>query len=1011
MRPASGARRLVLLGACVLAWPAVLSAQTQSTAGDLAGRVIDGSGAAVPGVSIAVVHEQTGFRRTATAGTDGRYAVQALPIGTYRLEARAAGFAPLDVHDVTLMLGTTTVVDLVLQVAGVSYDVMVTGSRALDDAQQPGQGLVIDSAEFGALPVNVRNYLAFSLLTPTSAPDRTPQQGASRTSGLTFAGQHARSNSIVVDGMDNNDETVGSVRAVFSQDAVQQFQVLASGYSAEYGKASGGVVNIVTRSGTNTVAGSAFVYGRDASLNARNYFERFNPAGQPIDVEKAPYDHLQYGGVLGGPLKRDRTFLFGSVERLSANASNFVTIDDRTVVPGPVPASQPLGTVVDILGRAGFPVETGHVPFRLRSTQWLAKLDHHVGANGRLSLRVNGASELNENIEPFGGLIARSRGASLDNRDVMAGLSHSLVAGTRLVNELRLLVASRDQDVRALDPACDGECDREDEGGPTLEVAGVASVGRQRFTPTPRDNRRWQVVDTLAYATGDHLLKTGVDFSVIDGRRQALPLHFGGRYIFTALPAIPGLLPAPISSIQAVALGLPAAYVQGYGNSGAAYDVGDVAFFVEDLWRPAPRLSIRAGLRYQRQFWPDHRYNTPGVPDSYAFRSDGNDFAPRVAVTWSPVADGGVLRAGYGIYYDQTITAVAGITQTVSGTPESLRTLVLAAPRAFVAWASPGRRLSEAAATALAGGSYPSVTIPIDPGFRTGHAHHAFAGWEQRIGRVGTVSATAVLARGFDRLGTIDYNPVVPALGAGRRPLDVNGVAGTSASVLQYTSFGETWYRALSVSLESAPKPGTAVRLSYTWSKAEDTTTDFQSAFLPQNNGRGRDPAEPEGLPLGFRGSDERGAAPSDQRHRLVASAVTRLPGQVHVSGLLSAASGWPFNVLAGVDLNGDRDGGSFPSDRARRVPADPATSLSRNSDRLPSQVSLDLRVSRPIVAGPLEIEPLVEIFNVFNRTNFVEAQNVFGAGPYPAQPSATFGQFTQAGPARQVQLAVRVRF
>jgi hypothetical protein len=142
-----------------------------------------------------------------------------------------------------------------------------------------------------------------------------------------------------------------------------------------------------------------------------------------------------------------------------------------------------------------------------------------------------------------------------------------------------------------------------------------------------------------------------------------------------------------------------------------------------------------------------------------------------------------------------------------------------------------------------------------------------------------------------------------------------------------------------------------------------------------------------------------------------VASAVTQLPWALRAAGLLSAASGWPFNVLAGVDLNGDRDGGSFPSDRARRVPADPATSLARNSDRLPAQVSLDLRISRPVAAGPLEIEPMLEVFNVFNRTNFVEVQNVFGAGPYPDQPSPTYGQYTQAGPARQVQLAVRVAF
>ena len=251
----------------------VAFAQSQTTAGDLKGVVVDGSNAVVAGASVSVVNHVTGYRRTATTGPDGHYAIHALPIGLYRLEARLPGFETIDVPEVTLSLGAPTVVDLVLQVAGVSYDLVVTPARALNDAAEPGEGLVIDRAEFDRLPVNARNFLAFSLLTPTSAPDRTPQQGASRTSGLTFAGQHARSNNIVVDGMDNNDETVGSVRAVFSQEAVQQFQVLAMGYSAEFGKASGGVVNIVTRSGTNTLQGSAFLYVRDDSLNARNHFE------------------------------------------------------------------------------------------------------------------------------------------------------------------------------------------------------------------------------------------------------------------------------------------------------------------------------------------------------------------------------------------------------------------------------------------------------------------------------------------------------------------------------------------------------------------------------------------------------------------------------------------------------------------------------------------------------------------------------------------------------------------
>jgi hypothetical protein len=688
-----------------------------------------------------------------------------------------------------------------------------------------------------------------------------------------------------------------------------------------------------------------------------------------------------------------------------------VTIDDTTPVPSPVPGRPSLGTAVDILGRAGFAVTTGHVPFRLRSTQWLGKLDYNISAEQRLSVRVDGASELNENIEPFGGLVARSRAAALSNEDVMVGVSHTFVAGQNLVNEARFLIASRNQDVLSLDPTCDGPCDREDEGGPTLEVAGIASVGRQRFTPTPRDNIRFQFIDTLSYTRGSHLLKAGVDTNVIDGRRQALPLHFGGRYIFTALPAIPGLLPSSISSIQAVALGLPAAYVQGYGNSGSAYDVSDVAGFVEDLWRVRPQLSVRFGIRYQRQFWPAFQYHTAGVAEPYSFPSDGNNVAPRVAMSWSRNAGRQVIRAGYGIYYDQSITAPAGITQTITGDADGVRTLVLSAPRAFAAWAAPGHRLSESVATKLAGGSFPSVTIPIDPSLRTGYAHHAFVGVEQRVARLGTLGATFALARGFDNLGTIDYNPVVPALGPGRRPNDINGIAGTSASILQYTSFGETWYRALTLSLDKEPAHRVQFRIAYTLSSAQDTVTDFQTAFLPQDNGRGRDPTNPGGLPVDFDPRDERGPALHDQRHRIVASATAELPGHVNVSGVVAAGSGWPFNVLAGADLNGDRDGGSFPSDRARRLPADPASSVSRNSERLPGQASVDLRVSRPTRIWRLQAEPIFEVFNVFNRTNFTEVQNVFGANAYPDHPSTTFGQFTQAGPARQAQVAIRISF
>jgi hypothetical protein len=205
---------------------------------------------------------------------------------------------------------------------------------------------------------------------------------------------------------------------------------------------------------------------------------------------------------------------------------------------------------------------------------------------------------------------------------------------------------------------------------------------------------------------------------------------------------------------------------------------------------------------------------------------------------------------------------------------------------------------------------------------------------------------------------------------------------------------------------------GSQFLLSYTLSKAEDNSTDFQSAFLPQDNGRGRSLANPDGLPAGFRLGDERGPSVQDERHRLVLSGTQALPGSVQLSAIVTLSSGRPYNILAGADLNGDGDGGSPSPDRARRTPGDPASSIGRNAGTLPAQATVDLRVTRRFrLSSRVVIDPMFEVFNLFNRTNFVGVQNVFGAGAYPTSPIPTYGQFTNAGPARQAQLAIKVGF
>ena len=990
-------RAAALLALALL--PQALSAQARLTGADLQGTVTDATGGVLPGATVTVANVETGLVRTAVADQEGRYVVPALPPGAYRVTAVLDGFAPSTREGLVLVLGQLADVDFALTVAG-GESVIVTDVGPVVDPRNTAVSTVVGSQQIESLPINGRNFITFSVITPGVTTDRTPQTGAAGTSGLSFGGQRARSNNIMVDGLDNNDLVVGAVRATFSQEAIREFQVLTNSYSAEFGKAAGGVVNIVTKSGTNDLHGNAFFYYRDESLNAKDHFEKFDVFGNGVNREKAPFSQHQWGATLGGPLRKDRTFFFLSFERTDVQANNFVNIDPAAAA---------------VLERAGFPVQLGNVPVAFEATEVLAKVDHQWSPNHSLVLRGNFSDTTNENIEPWGGLVARSRGAVQLRKDWALSAAQTDILSRNWVNEARVQFARQDQEVNALDPTCSGPCDRNDEGGPTLEVTGVALVGRQRFTPQPRLNDRVQVTETLSYFGGGHALKAGLDFNYLDFKEQALPLHFGGRYIFSSLPAIPPLLPGPLTAIQAVAAGVPAAYVQGYGRADTSYTYQDVSLFVQDEWRVSPKLTIKPGLRYQRQFWPEVSYivsNVGGTTFSYGLPSDGDNVAPRLAVAWDPLGDGRTsVHAAWGLFYDNHISGIVGITRGINGR-DGVRTLLVALPNTtpLAAWRSPGHKLPEPAT------AYPSLVITIDPGLKTPWAQQASLGVDRGLGQQFSVAANLVWVRGKHQLGSIDYNPVIPSLGPGRRPNDVGGRAGTSSTVLQYTSYGETWYKGLTVSLSKRFSRSYQLLAAYTLSKAEDTAADFQSIF-PDDMGRGRDPSNPTGLPLGFDPMRERGPAFHDQRHRFVLSGLYRFPYDIQVSTIVTAASGRPYTALVGADINGDAQPGT-PFDRARRNPADPATAVGRNAETMDGQFNVDLRLSKRFrLGGGAALEAIAEAFNLLDRTNFSEINNIFGRGAFPGQPQTdaqgrvTYGLYEQALPPRQVQLALKLSF
>jgi hypothetical protein len=969
-------------------------AQARVTGADLEGVVRDESGSVISGAGIGVTNLDTNVTRSVQTDAQGHFIIPALAPGVYRITADVPGFTSETRDHVELQLGQSIQFDFLLKVAARDV-VTVTADVPIVNVHDTSLSQVVGANQIENLPINVRNFISFAVITPGVTQDNTPAQGAIVTSGLSFAGQRARSNNIMVDGLDNNDLAVGAVLSPFSQEAVREFQVLTNSYSAEFGKASGGVVNIVTKSGTNEWRGDLFSYFRDRNLNATDHFEQFDVFGNAIDLGKAPFRQAQYGATLGGPVKKEHTFVFGSFERLDQTASNFVTVSDSAAA---------------VFNALGFPVSLGSNPYELRDTEVFGKIDQQSSNNSDLVLRGSFVDQTNQNIEPFGGLVAKSRGAVLLGKNSSVSVSENRVLTTSWLNEVRFQYVRQDQTVNALDPTCSGSCVGIDQGGPTLEVAGVGSVGRQRFTPQVRVPNRIQLVDTVSYFRERHRLKTGLDYNWIHSQ-YTLPLQFGGRFIFPSLAAL--------------VAGTPAAYVQGYGNDSAPYTYQDLSLFVQDEWRVTSRITMKPGIRYQTQVFPDVLFDVSdlnGTRFRYHMPQPRLNFAPRAGVSFDPQGSGQLaLHASYGLFYDNQIAGPVASSVVVNGSSTGVRTFVAAGTLAQRAWSAPGHRLTESQVTSLLGGPFPSVTISMDPGFRTPYAHQASIGFERAIFRGLVIFGDLLYVRGKHQLGQIDYNPRIPALGSPtRRPYDGGNVDGTSASVLQFTSFGETWYRGAVVSVQKRYQAGSQWLVSYTLSSAEDTSTDFQNAFVPQSMGFGRNPMDPTGLPLGFDLNRERGPSAWDQRHRLVFSGMYQLPKGLRVSAIATVASGRPFTPLAGADLNGDGNGGAAPTDRARTNPSDETTSVGRNSETLPNQFTVDLRLGwdlHVLKAKAVILEPLVEVFNAFNRTNYSDVNNVFGAGAFPTNPARdaqgriTYGAFTQALPSRQIQLAAKMRF
>ncbi len=918
----------LLLLAALLPTPAA-SQSTGTTTGDLKGRVSDEKGLALAGARVTTTHRDTGVSRSAVSDSSGAYEVPLLAPGDYRVRVEPPHFVPVVVELVHVTIGTTTTLVVVARPRLTAEAEVVVGTDSpLIDSRKTDLATTVDMSEIQNLPNIQRNYLSFSLLTPRVSEDRGPGSGASASSGLSINGLSPRYNYLAVDGFDNNDVGSGGVRAQFSQEAIREYEVITNPYAAEFGRVAGGVVNIVTRSGTNELKGGAFYFFRSDALSSSD----------PITGTCVPLEDHRFGASVGGPLARDRTFFFAAYEGVRTNTANAVAISDADVA---------------LIRSRGFAIDNGNVPYEARGDSLVVKLDHQFSQSHTIMARGNWSQGLDENQQPWGGLVARSAGGARDTRDVAGAAGDTAILGSRAVNEARALYSHNNYVVNPLDPGY----------GVGVTIPGVATFGTQRLLPQPRATDVLQLFDSFSVQPGSGAvqLKAGADYYRVSGDIE-VPVGFAGYYKFSAIPQ------QGLTAHDAFAAGVPALFAQAFGDPSWSGSASFFGAFAQAEIRPARQLFLRLGVRFDSEK-PLDPYPT------------SSNWSPRASFSWAP-SDGFRVKGGYGRFYGMTAIGPQVAVGNLNGV--KVRTLVRTiqgGPSPSVPWKIlPDRRFVDEAS---AGSSGVPPLILRAGNFRSASTDMANLGFELEVARALAVGVDGVWARGRNIFTARDINPITNP--PQQRPDP------RYSSIMLFESIGNSWYKGLTLGATSRAGGPFAFSAFYTYADAEDDYLDYLPEFQPQD-------------PLDL--AAERGPSSQSPKHKLTLTAVWSSVGKqtewwardCAVGLSFDLRAGLPYTVYAGYDRNLN---GEPTSDRPAGV--------GRNSETLPTQLSLDLRLSRTIrFGGDLTAEIVAVCTNLTNHENVLQIQSVQGP---PASPQPNFGQPTLYGPGRLFQVGARLNF
>lgn len=1076
-------RPIMTLGVLML-FQTFIFAQSQVSSADVKGTITDAQKAAIAGATITVTNVATGVARATTTDSAGDYRIPLLPPGDYEIKAEAQGFTPQLKKGITLTIGQTGQIDFELQVGAVGSQVDIVATEVpVIETERTHQAATLTQRPIQNLPINGRNFLDFVLLTagvveenPAVSNGLLPQLS---TSKLSFAGQNGRSNNVTIDGVDNNDIASNTVRPTISQEAVQEFQINRSSYGAEFGRASGGAINIVSKGGGNQFHGSIYNYLRNEKLDARNTF-----AAQL--AKDPPFKRNQPGFTFSGPLKQDKTFFFLAYEGLFQRESSFTTIlSDPTILEPTagqkdlintlitsgtalggatgqalVTQGQTLAALLTTTPTSPFPNAQAPVPFNRNTYNLLARstgsfplvdttsvgsvrLDHTFNSSDNLLFRYSLTNKSAHGLG-VGGNKAPSAGFDFANHDHSFILGENHVFSGRAVNEFRFQFARNVFNVDTVDPF-----------GPRINI-GNFSFGRDFNNPSDRTQRRYQFLDNFSYTAGKHNLKFGGDFNRISFK-VFNPIFMGGSLSFTQLPVplglvlgtssatqlatllatprtagglgradlVPVVTTQPLTLIQQFNFGLMQQFTQGFGNPNAELSLNQMSAYGQDNVQVMPGLQLNFGLRYDFEAQPQ------GVP------RDKNNFGPRFGMAWDVFNNGKmVVRGGGGVYYQPLYSAVAfaskilgknqqitslfvsPLTPAVAGTP-------CAPPQTsafcfFQRLVGGGlltlpatQTIPEAAWAGLLGytrqSSSNKVVQRVDDGAVNPYAVQGSFGFDYLLGKEWNLSLNYNVNRGVrlirNRQVNAAPNPLAPRDAFGRVPLSAR-VNPTLLVDYSIETGGNSIYHGMAASLNKRFSNHYQWGLSYTWGKAIDDTVDINQNLGPQN-------------PLNIR--EERSLSLFDVRHNLSAYVVFESPFKnpltkgFILSPIVRARSGYPFNIITGVDINGDNNSNDRPF------------AVGRNTGQGEAFYTIDLRLGRTFNLGAemRTLEFSIDAFNLLNHVNFKEVngnmQGVLRLSDLnitdvrirgsEAIPAAQFRGFTSAFDPRILQVALKLKF